>query len=469
MKSKKNILAVLPLRSGSKRVKDKNIRIVGCHPLYYHSIATCLKVKDIDVIVVSVDCQKYKEHVENYFKGNKKVKVIIRPAELATDDSKSEDVILHAIKSQELDGSYFQFTMLVQATTPLTRSSDIQGAIKEIQKHEGLNSIFSASQSKRFYLDDSDVLINRPMTQNKAPKIYENGCFWIFNTKKFQLNRNRIIEPFKYYLVDEYDSLDIDTYSDMAVVDLILSKRVRCEEEGYFKKRHTNFNSEIDNYYDDNTDPDGNIRNLLNEKQGRIDFAKDEINYINNLFKNGEKACLLSIGCGSGYAESIISSNITVYGIEPDIKAYKNAEKTIDNSIHGNFNKNFYKENFFDVVFCHHVIEHVPDPIKFMKDIHFVLKPGGVLIIGTPNFDGAMAKRYGDNYRMLHDKTHTSLFSDLSMKEFLVDFGFMVKKIEYPYFDTKFFNKVEILKLFEDIEVSPPFYGNIFTVYAEKK
>ena len=231
MKNKGNVLAVLPLRSGSKRIKDKNIQIVGYHPLYYHSIDTCLKVKYIDTVVVSVDCQKYKDHVENYFKGNKKVKVIIRPLELATDDTKSEDVILHAIKSQELDGIYFQFTMLVQATNPLTRSSDIQSAIKEIQKNKDLSSIFSASESKRFYLDDTSVLIERPMTQNKAPKIYENGCFWIFNTKKFQLNKNRIIEPFKYYLVNEYDSLDIDTYDDMMVVDLILSKRVRHEEE----------------------------------------------------------------------------------------------------------------------------------------------------------------------------------------------------------------------------------------------
>jgi len=463
------VLAVLPIRSGSKRIKDKNIRIVGYYPLFYHSIATCLKVQDIDLVVVSVDCKKYKDIVLSYFCNEKRVVIIVRPASLATDSCKSEDVIYNAIEQLESRGLFFKYTVLVQATTPLTKASDISEALQVLKRSSSINSVLAASEGKRFYLDDSKVLFERPMTQAKTPKIYENGCFWCFDTNKFKEVNNRIIKPYQYFLIDEYDALDIDTYQDMHVVDMLLSRRVRESDNKYFDRREVDFNSTTDLYYENNIDPDGKVRNLLDEPQGRLDFAKDEITYINNKFLTDKNVQLLSVGCGSGYAESNFSNNITVHGIEPDLNACDKAKSLLDSVIHGNFSKEYYEEGFFDVIFCHHVIEHVKDPVNFLMDLNFVLKPGGLLIIGTPNFDGAMARRFGSKYRMLHDKTHTSLFSDFSMKIFLEDYGFLVEKIEYPYFETKYFNLDELKRLFSIEETSPPFYGNIFTVYGVKK
>jgi hypothetical protein len=70
---------------------------------------------------------------------------------------------------------------------------------------------------------------------------------------------------------------------------------------------------------------------------------------------------------------------------------------------------------------------------------------------------------------MLHDKTHISLFSDQKLSELLTDLGFEIEKIDYPYFDTGYFNKKEIFKIFNSNTISPPFYGNIMTFYAFKK
>ena len=136
------------------------------------------------------------------------------------------------------------------------------------------------------------------------------------------------------------------------------------------------------------------------------------------------------------------------------------------------YNKEFdsedYALDFFDVVLCHHVIEHVDDPVGFIKGVNSIMKPNGVLVIGTPNFDSAMARRYGHRYRMLSDPTHISLFSDMSLRDLLIDNMFDIEKIEYPYFDTKYFSRSEVLRLFQDGDVSPAFYGNIFTIYAKK-
>ena len=70
---------------------------------------------------------------------------------------------------------------------------------------------------------------------------------------------------------------------------------------------------------------------------------------------------------------------------------------------------------------------------------------------------------------MLHDITHISLFSSQKLIELLIDLGFRIEKIDYPYFETKYFNKNEILKLFNTKQLSPAFYGNIMTVYLSKK
>ena len=87
----------------------------------------------------------------------------------------------------------------------------------------------------------------------------------------------------------------------------------------------------------------------------------------------------------------------------------------------------------------------------------------------TPNFDSGVARRFGKNYRLLHDKTHISLFSDCGLKQLLEDYGFFIDRIDYPFFETEYFTKENLLRLFDTQKVSPPFYGNVMTIYARKK
>ncbi len=135
----------------------------------------------------------------------------------------------------------------------------------------------------------------------------------------------------------------------------------------------------------------------------------------------------------------------------------------------GKLKNNTYKENFFDVILVLHVLEHVYNPIEILKIIQKILKPGGIVLIGTPNFSSACAVRYGNKFRMLHDRTHISLFSDIKLCELLNDMGMSVDYIDFPYFNTKYFSREEILKIFDKNIISPAFYGNVMTVYASKK
>ena len=90
------------------------------------------------------------------------------------------------------------------------------------------------------------------------------------------------------------------------------------------------------------------------------------------------------------------------------------------------------------------------------------------MILGTPDFDSAMARLYKDKFRLLHDKTHVSLFSLDSIMRMLRDNGFKITFLDFPYFDTGYFNKKNILKIFSKKGVSPPFYGSFVTIVCKK-
>jgi len=86
--------------------------------------------------------------------------------------------------------------------------------------------------------------------------------------------------------------------------------------------------------------------------------------------------------------------------------------------------------------------------------------------LGTPDFDSGCARRYGENYRMLHDTTHISLFSEQGLRNILEDHGFVVEHVDKPYFDTPLFTQENLTRLIDKEGVSPPFYGNIINLYC---
>jgi len=232
----------------------------------------------------------------------------------------------------------------------------------------------------------------------------------------------------------------------------------------YIKRKKNSSEIAVDNYWSLKLDPDGKERDPFKEKKRKIKDCKREIEYINGL-KPGR---ILDIGCGLGYFLSAINKKWDKYGLEISSKAVKEAEKYCTVYC-GDLKEAAYKDSYFDVVFSYNVIEHVENPEEMVTEAYRILKRKGKIIIGTANFDSACARRFGDRYRMFHDETHISLFSDYSLREMLEDFGFEVEYIDYPYFETEHFSKENLMRLFDTEKWSPPFYGNLFTIYAYKK
>lgn len=213
-------------------------------------------------------------------------------------------------------------------------------------------------------------------------------------------------------------------------------------------------------YHGDVVDPDGISRNLLDERDKNLQASREIVEFVNSL-PSGK---ILDLGCGLGWLLSALDTSWERHGIEVSQFAADHASQ-YGSIFVGNFEE--YNEGHFDVIVMNHVIEHLVRPESALRFVKDKLKPGGYLVLATPNFDSGAARRYGMNYRLLHDPTHITLFSEDSIRRFLRDYGFVINKVEYPYFETDWFNKADLHRLFDVNQISPPFYGSYLTIFAK--
>jgi len=216
-------------------------------------------------------------------------------------------------------------------------------------------------------------------------------------------------------------------------------------------------------YWGESTDPDGVIRNIGEEREHKRELAATELSFINALTPGR----VLDVGCGVGAILEGVNDSWEKHGLEVSQYAAEKAQP-YGEIFCGELHQAKYPDGFFDAILLFHVIEHLQSPLEVLTEIRRILKVDGWLIVGTPDFDCGCARKYGDQFRLLHDITHITLFSSNSLFRMMTDLGFSVEKTEYPFFDTKYFTKENLLRLFDDQAVSPPFYGNIMTKYCRK-
>ncbi|HFP7636465.1 TPA: CMP-N-acetlyneuraminic acid synthetase, partial [Campylobacter coli] len=135
------ILAIIPARSGSKRLVDKNIMYLQEKPLIAWSIEAAIKSKFIDRVVVSTDSFKYADIAKNYGA----LVPFIRKGMLALDSTPTFDVIEDVIKFYNSRQISYKYIILLQPTSPLRNEKHIDEAI-ELFFLKKANSIVSVCE-----------------------------------------------------------------------------------------------------------------------------------------------------------------------------------------------------------------------------------------------------------------------------------------------------------------------------------
>jgi len=135
-----NVLAIIPARSGSKGVADKNIRLLGGHPLIAYSIVVAKLVKSIDRVIVSTDSKEYAKIAEDY--GAEAP--FLRPAAISGDNSGDYDFFQHALSwLQANEGYQPEYLVHLRPTTPFREAFYVESAIEAIRKDKKATALRS--------------------------------------------------------------------------------------------------------------------------------------------------------------------------------------------------------------------------------------------------------------------------------------------------------------------------------------
>ena len=461
----KNV-AVIPLRSNSTRFKNKNITDILGTPLFGISANTAMESKVFDEIFIATDTP---DLVSDFCDLNG-FKIFERSKESASSKAQTEEVLIEIIESGKFEADW---VTLIQATCPFQRVEYFRSLQDQIDSNQ-YHSVITRIKSKRFFINEViSEDFNRSRTQDIDSSYLETGLFWSFKTSHFLKSKKRIINPVGFVDINNGDDVDIDYESDLEIAYPRLKNLILSNRDNFIKREISK--KDVD-YFDSKVDPDGKTRDFINEVQGRLDFAETEINEVKKFLNeknsiSNNQAHILDIGCGTGVISGEFKKFDTkITGIEPSEIACNHAKERLDNVLCGGYEEYTKKftNNAFDIIIAFHVIEHVKNPNHLLNEITRILKRGGLAVISTPDFEGPIAKKYGKKFRLYNDPTHISLFGMTGLIKSIESRGLSILKIDQPFLETKFYTKENILRLFADEDVSPPFTGNVMSLYVTK-
>jgi CMP-N-acetylneuraminic acid synthetase len=222
------ILGIIPARKGSLGIKNKNLRTIGGKSLVQIAIDNAKKSAINYLVVTSND-----ERIIRIAKKNN-IAFIKRPERLSLTNSKTIDVVLHAIKYLKKNKLYFDAIMLLQPTSPFRSFKDINNAISLLKKNNIYDSCISVEDVESFHparmkfiknnielIDHklSEKIENQPRQQLKSMYI-RNGSIYLTKLKSI-LKKSFKGQKCLAYIMPKERSINIDSKFDLEIARLL--------------------------------------------------------------------------------------------------------------------------------------------------------------------------------------------------------------------------------------------------------
>ena len=218
------LIAIIPARGGSRGIPRKNLLPIAGKPLIIHTILCAQAVPEIERIIVSTEDEEIATVARRA-----EAEVIMRPADLARDDSPTEDALLHVLDTLSLKGYQVRLLIVLQPTSPLRRPDTVSRAIQQFFANLG-DSLASVTQTDRYLgrlqngyfvpLPDQ----GRRRQERAGRMLYENGAIYITTPEVLRLRRNVRGERLIAFRMDEAESFDIETPLDAYLVECIMKQ-----------------------------------------------------------------------------------------------------------------------------------------------------------------------------------------------------------------------------------------------------
>ena len=217
------IVAFVPMRHTSERVRGKNYRPLGGRPLFHHIVGSLLDCPHIDEVVIDTDSETIATDAQAAFPT---VRIIERPEHLLGGDVPMNDILLNDIEQAPAD-LYVQS----HSTNPLLRSTTITHALEAfLAARDRYDSLFTVTplQTRLWTPEgeainhDREVLLR---TQDLPPVMEENSCLYVFEGDTLRRRKNRIGERPLLYPLSPEEAWDIDDESDWTVVEALYARQ----------------------------------------------------------------------------------------------------------------------------------------------------------------------------------------------------------------------------------------------------
>lgn len=246
-----NRICIIPVRSGSKGLKDKNMLFLSGKPLIFHTIDAVIDsgIFRNEDIYVSTDSIEYKKIIEDY----RPIKVLLRNKDLASDKATTFDVLEDFLKDFEENTEF----MLCQATSPLRSGKSILKAYKMFSENKCDNLVSFSESDKSLNLFSSidengcpsDIIgIDRGYRRQAERKhFYPNGAIYISNKSNYLEYKSFFTEKTLAYVMDKSESIDIDDKYDFtdAIGRIYFNHQIReRSNKEFYKLKYNGFNEE---------------------------------------------------------------------------------------------------------------------------------------------------------------------------------------------------------------------------------
>ena len=232
MKKDNNLLAIIPARSGSKGIQDKNIRYLGQKPLMAYSIDAAKESGLFSKIHVSTDSPLYAQIAEKYGADIP----FLRDQSLATDQSNTWDVVQYVLNEYGKRGERIDYVCLLQPTSPLRTERHIREAFERMRMLDA-DAVVSVCEA-----DHSPMLCN---TLDATGSMYDfipdeilkkgrqkltvyyrlNGAIYFFKADLLERFSSIYKSRCFAYIMDRESSVDIDEELDFLLAEVILKRR----------------------------------------------------------------------------------------------------------------------------------------------------------------------------------------------------------------------------------------------------
>lgn len=226
-----NTLAVITARSGSKGIKNKNIRQLNDKPLIAYTIESALQSHYIDEVMVSTDSDKY-AFIAKKFGADVP---FLRSSRNSEDTSKSIDVLLEVLDEYEKREKCFDNIVMLQPTSPLRTYKNLNEAF-DLFYEKNADSVVSVCECEHSPLlsgilpDDCSMFefikSENNLRRQELQKFYRlNGAIYISKVTTLKETGSFYGKNSYAYIMKQRESIDIDTEMDFEYADFLLKRQ----------------------------------------------------------------------------------------------------------------------------------------------------------------------------------------------------------------------------------------------------